>query len=448
MHPIAYTSRAHTSSEKNYTISELEALAIIYGLTYFRHFILGRPVRIITDHHALCFLKRSDHTNRRLTRWSLKLQEFDYTIIYKTGKTHKDADCLSRNPVQPAPTDDTSDLFDIPTLLLTPVDFASEQEKDNSLVEIIHSLKNPDDSAIGVRKRAHNFQLKNDVLYKINTSGTGDDNLLVIPKHLIYEILYTNHSEPLSGHLGTAKTYYKIKTRYFWDNLKKDVQKFVQGCADSQARKGEPKGLLQPIRVGLPFDRIAIDILGPFRKRKNNNTVIVVATDYATRWAETRAMPNAQADQVAKFLVEQILTRHGCPRYFLSDRGTNFRSQIIRELLQLMGVFQQFTISYHPQCNGLTERFNRTLADMLAIYTGTDQTDWCQSLPHVTFAYNTSRQDTTKISPFFLVYGREAVLPTQANLMQEPETVTVQDIRNRALAARNLGVENIVSKQK
>src|SRR5699024_9610182 len=98
MHPIAYTSRVLTAAEKNYTISELEALSIIYGLTYFRHYILDRPVKIITDHHALCYLKNTDCTNRRLNRWSIKLQEFDYELCYKNGKTHKDVDCLSRNP--------------------------------------------------------------------------------------------------------------------------------------------------------------------------------------------------------------------------------------------------------------------------------------------------------------------------------------------------------------
>ena len=451
MHPIAYSSRALTNAEKNYTISELDALAIIYGLTRFRHFILGLPVRIITDHHALCFLKHTDYTNKRLTRWSIKLQEFDYTIRYKNGKAHTDADCLSRSPVDPPPREN-DDLFDLPTFLLTDENLATEQDKDPALRSLIQVIQNPATAFIGLRKRANNFRLYNNVLFKINTSPTGAQNLLVIPKHLISEILYTHHSEPLSGHLGIAKTYYKIKDRYFWDTLKTDVEKFVRGCADCQARKGEnyrkPIGLLQPIRVGLPFDHIALDILGPFRKSSNSNTVIVVATDYATRWAETRALPNATAEQVAKFVLEQILTRHGTPRYFLSDRGTNFRSQLIRELLQIMGIYQQFTTSYHPQCNGLTERFNKTLADMLAIYTSTAQTDWDTYLPHVTFAYNTCRQDTTQFSPFMLVYGREAVLPSQTNLMQEPDTTTAAEIREKALAARALGVQNITARQK
>lgn len=98
MHPIAYASQSLTKAEINCTITEQEALAVIWGLTYFRHFIYGRKVSIVTDHHALCFLKQADQTTGCLTQWAVKLQEFEHDIIYKSGKKHLDADCLSRNP--------------------------------------------------------------------------------------------------------------------------------------------------------------------------------------------------------------------------------------------------------------------------------------------------------------------------------------------------------------
>ena len=452
MHPMAYASRSLTKAEKNYSITELEALAVLYGLVHFRHFVHGRPVTVKSDHHALCYLKNADQSTSRLTRWAIKLQEFDYQVIYKNGKAHTDADCLSRNPVLPAPEEE-SDLFDVPTFLLDNVDIRFEQQKDPGLQQLIQIIEDPEnnESTIALRRKSKNFTLINGVLYKKNAIPSGNDNLLVVPHHLKHEILFAHHSEPLAGHLGIAKTFHRIKGRFYWDAMQSDVEKFVKGCADCQARKGEqhkkPAGLLKPIQVGLPFDRVAIDILGPFPKSKRGNVVIVVATDYATRWAETRAMANAKAESVAKFILEQILTRHGSPRYLLSDRGTNFRSQVVQELLKLMGVYHNFTTAYHPQCNGLTERFNKTLADMLAVFTSTSQKDWCQYLTHVTFAYNTARQDTTQFSPFMLVYAREAVLPTQANLLQEPLSSYVFDIREKALAVRNWAVENIYKKQ-
>jgi hypothetical protein len=112
-----------------------------------------------------------------------------------------------------------------------------------------------------------------------------------------------------------------------------------------------------------------------------------------------------------------------------------------------MGITNQYTTAYHPPCNGLTERLNKTLANMLAMYTNTPQTDWDEYLPHVTFAYNTSRQDTTKFSPFMLVYGREPVLPTEANLLEPKQTIDANEIREKALAVRSLAAQNIRDRQ-
>jgi len=101
-HPIAYISRLLSKAEQNYSISELELLAAVWGMAYSSHLpylILLRPVIIVTDHHALCWIHNIKHHSRRLTRWALKLAEFDYSVVYKKGSKHQDADCLSRNPV-------------------------------------------------------------------------------------------------------------------------------------------------------------------------------------------------------------------------------------------------------------------------------------------------------------------------------------------------------------
>lgn len=439
---------------KNYSISELEALAVIWSLQYLRHLVYGKPITIITDHHALCWLKSIKDLTGRLARWAIKLAEFDYEIFYKNGKAHTDADYLSRHPATEATQEDEDEAEEIPTYLVETTQLEDMQRDDPDVMEIINAIINPNDPTIGIGlgRRAKNYKLIDNILYKKNASPAGSENLLVVPKTLIPEILFSHHSEPLAGHLGITKTLHRIKTRYYWDKLQKDVEKFVKGCPDCQARKGrsnvKPAGLLQPISVGLPFEKIGIDLLGPFRKSKNGKVMIVVATDYATRWAETKALPNGKAEHVAKFILENIICSHGSPRIILSDRGTVFMSEMVTELMKIMGVVSRFTTAYHPQCNGLTERFNKTLAEMLSIFTAADQTDWDVFLPHVTFAYNTSIQDTTQFSPFMLVHGREAILPTEANLGRQTDSETVDKIREKALRVRSLAVENIKSKQK
>ena len=128
-----------------------------------------------------------------------------------------------------------------------------------------------------------------------------------------------------------------------------------------------PAGLLQPIKVHGACDKFGIDLLGPFPNSLNDNKHIIVATEYLTRFAIIKAIPDATAAEVALFLVENIVCSFGCPKEILSDRGVQFRSKLMDEVLSLMHTKRQMTTAYHPQCNGLTERFNATLATMNSI---------------------------------------------------------------------------------
>ncbi|GFU79377.1 transposon Ty3-I Gag-Pol polyprotein [Trichonephila clavipes] len=119
--------------------------------------------------------------------------------------------------------------------------------------------------------------------------------------------------------------------------------------------------------------------------------------------ADSRSRRNSE-----KFLLEEIVLRHGAPRVIITDRGAVFRSRLVSSLVDLCNIDHRFTTAYHPQTNGLTERFNKTLADMLSMYVDVEQKNWDEILPFVTFAYNTAKQETTGFTPFYLLHGREA----------------------------------------
>ena len=135
--------------------------------------------------------------------------------------------------------------------------------------------------------------------------------------------------------------------------------------------------------------------------------------DYLTKWPEVFATSNQEALTIAKLLAEHIVPRHGVPRKLLSDRGANFLSKLMTELYRLLGIQKVNTTAYHPQTDGLVERFNRTLTDMLAKSAKDNPRNWDKRLPQVLFAYRTSPQESTELTPFMLLHGREAVLPTQ-----------------------------------
>ncbi|GFT66373.1 transposon Tf2-6 polyprotein [Trichonephila clavipes] len=325
---IANASRTLTKAEKNYSTTERECLAIVWATNKFRPYIFGKHFTVVTDHHSLCWLMNLKDPSGRLARWALRLQEHDFDVKYKTGKKHSDADALSRNPVE------------------------EETETPDKFLAV---------------------------------TTNGKLWLPVIPKHLRADILRHFHDAPTAGHLGFAKTYDRIRKRFYWPGMYRNVVRYVMHCRECQRRKSVPQrppGRLVPIPPAIaPFHRIELISLG----------------DFQTEVAE-----------IAKFLLEEIVLRHGAPRVIITDRGAVFRSRLVSSLVDLCNIDHRFTTAYHPQTNGLTERFNKTLADMLSMYVDVEQKNWDEILPFVTFAYNTAKQETTGFTPFYLLHGREA----------------------------------------
>ncbi|GFX09898.1 retrovirus-related Pol polyprotein from transposon 297 [Trichonephila clavipes] len=273
---IAYASRTLTKAEKNYSTTERECLAIVWATNKFRPYIFGKHFTVVTDHHSLCWLMNLKDPSGRLARWALRLQEHDFDVKYKTGKKHSDADALSRNPVE------------------------EETETPDKFLAV---------------------------------TTNGKLWLPVIPKHLRADILRHFHDAPTAGHLGFAKTYDRIRKRFYWPGMYRNVVRYVMHCRECQRRKSVPQrppGRLVPIPPAIaPFHRIGIDLLGRFPKSAHGNKWIIVCTDYSTRYAITKALPTAEVAEIAKFLLEEIVLRHGAPRVIITDRGAVFRSRLV-----------------------------------------------------------------------------------------------------------------------
>ncbi|UYV80104.1 hypothetical protein LAZ67_18001713 [Cordylochernes scorpioides] len=393
---ISYLSRTLSKAEQNYSTTEKECLAVVWSMSKLRPYLYGRHFKIVTDHHALCWLKNLKDPTGRLARWALKIQEYDFDIIHKSGKKHLDADGLSRGPLPETDWDE-----DFERLFLNQI-----TDEEDKFIESVKKNLNGSRRSI-----AQNFKEEDGCLFKKNPNPEGRAWLLVVPENKKREIMKEHHNHMSNGHLGVARTMYRIKSKYFWPSMLKDVSEFVRTCHLCQSRKGSnqlPSGLLQPIPpANFPFERIGIDFVGPLPSTKNRKKWIIVLSDYYTRYAETRAVSEATVKEVSKFLVEDIFLRHGAPQYLISDRGSQFTSNLMKEVMKTCKIKHCFTTSYHPQTNGLTERLNRTLINMLSMYVNTDQKNWDEILPFITYAYNTTIQETTGYSPFFLMFGRE-----------------------------------------
>lgn len=439
--PIAYASRSLLPNEKNYSTTEKECLAVIWAINKFRPYLFGQPFTVVTDHHSLCWLANLKDPSGRLARWALRLQEYDIKIIYKSGKKHQDADCLSRNPL--AEFDEKPE--EIP-FLDTLGNFKDEQIKDQKLALIREKLSK--------HQECKNFHLQDEILYKKNFDPFGKKWLLVIPRHLRIDILQNNHDAPTAGHLGFTKTYDRIRKKYYWPGMYRSIRQYIAHCRECQRRKAPrqlPAGHLQPIQPsGIPFTKVGVDLLGRFPLSSEGNRYVIVCTDYLTRFTITKALPNGEAIEIAKFLIEDVILKHGAPRELISDRGRSFLSNLIFEINRLCKTTHLLTSAYHPQTNGLTERFNKTLADMLAMYVSVDQRNWDSILPFVTFAYNSAKQESTGFTPFFLMHGREVETPLDSILPVNTENSAnnyVAKLISNAEEARQLAKLNIMKSQ-
>ncbi|GFS81814.1 retrovirus-related Pol polyprotein from transposon 17.6 [Trichonephila clavipes] len=294
---IAYASRTLTKAEKNYSTTERECLAIVWATNKFRPYIFGKHFTVVTDHHSLCWLMNLKDPSGRLARWALRLQEHHFDVKYKTGKKHSDADALSRNPVE-----EETEISDKFLAVTTSMNLCGGTEKDQDL-EKLKLLSNS--------SKNEEFRFIDGILCRKNFDPDGKLWLPVIPKHLRADILRHFHDAPTAGHLGFAKTYDRIRKRFYWPGMYRNVVRFP--------------------------------------KSAHGNKWIIVCTDYSTRYAITKALPTAEVDEIAKFLLEEIVLRHGAPRVIITDRGAVFRSRLVSSLVDLCNIDHRFTTAYHPQ---------------------------------------------------------------------------------------------------
>ena len=196
-----------------------------------------------------------------------------------------------------------------------------------------------------------------------------DKSLRIIPPTGDRQKLFEEvHGGLFGGHLREAQMHSELSRHYWWPGMRAEIAHMCRSCLTCAVRNvGRPvKPPLTPIPVNGPFDRVGVDVL-QLPKTRQGNRYAVVFMDYLTKWPEVYATPDHTAPTIAKLLVERLISRHGVPRQLLSDRGPSFLSKLMLEICRVMGIDKANTSAYHPQTDGLVERFNRTLTDMLVL---------------------------------------------------------------------------------
>ena len=416
-HVIAYASRGLKSHEKNYSTIEKEALAIIFAFKQFRHYLYGQKTILYTDHKPLVWLMTHKDTSSRLIRWALQLQEFNIEFKYKMGKANANADCLSRIEVTEISTK-VKEKTILEHLKRNAKELREAQTKDKEMKMIMKCIKGEEPpkpwSKHWSRHKANYFE-KDDVLYYRNTSEESPQSL-VLPQEFREGILLEYHDGALGGHLSPRKTLSRIRRKYYWPTIEEDVKNWCRECKICASRRDtgkRPKVPLKPMPVALaPMEQTAMDIVGPLPLSKHGNKYILVFSDYFTRWPEAYAMEDQKAETIAQIFVEKIVYRYGVPKKLLTDRGANFMSKVLEDISRIFKITRIYTSPYHPQTDGLVERFNQTLLKMLSCFVNEQQTDWDMYIAPCLFAYRNTVHASTGMTPFYLMYLRNSNMPS------------------------------------
>lgn len=451
LHPVSYVSRKLTQNERHWSATEIEMLALTYTLNYWRHYLIGKEITVVTDHHSLLSLDSFKEQNFRLSKMATKL--IDFTIVKirhakGTAPEMRPVDFLSRHPCEkPVDLVDEEDklftfninsvhIYDflthaqqqdsleleneenpVATFNVNLVNIPLLQKQDPYLHSIYKAIFDVKSATKVIARQSRHFEVnEDDVLFYKKFTYPRKLKLLAVPESLKNQILTTYHESPFSGgHAGASRMHKKIVQKYWWKSCLKDVIKFCQTCQLCQKCKTDrtkKAGKLHPIPVliGQPFFHLIIDTIGPILVKSYSNKFIFVAKCTLTKFVITKAAAKNDAPTLAKFILNDVVLRFGCPGRITSDRGSNYTATVVKHLLSGLGVPQNWSTAYHPASQGLVERQNASILEVLRHYVTENQKNWSQMLPFVTFAYNIA-PTTSGYSPFFLVHGFEPRTP-------------------------------------
>jgi hypothetical protein len=399
-----YASRLLKNAEIHYGISEKKCLAIVYAIRQFRIYLHGVHFTVVTDHNALVWLMSVRDPTGKLARWSIYLQQYDYTIIHRQGRKHSNVDTLSRPvlSIQIHPPDSSEP----PPLLsyLSDVDPYEDEALLNYLQFGRHLAGQSKKKCKNVLFRSKHYKYSEDKLWY--RKDIKSDNYLEVPKRqLRYNLI---HHEHFMGHYQTQTVYAALVTTYYWPHMREDIIHYIKHCGPCIRHHLEPEinhsaQVINPIKI---FDRFGADLVLGLPLTEEGYNGILLITEYLTKFPHGFPIKTKTAQEIAERLFEYIAL-FGPSDLMLSDMGKEFVAQVVQQLCENCGIQHDTTAAYNPRTNGLTERFNQTLCESLRKHAEANPLDWVKWLPYVLMCYRRRVHSITGYSPFQLMFGRQ-----------------------------------------
>ena len=437
---LAAYSRSYLSYEENYGITHKECLGVLFGIRQARPYVFGRQFTVVTDHCGLCFLMKAKDLSSRLARWSLELAEYNFKIIYNSGKAHGDADYLSRNIKKCEALHIAQDKTRLPEYLVyelkpelepvseqileewSPANTKVKQEEDKDISDIMKKI-NGQIKTTGREKRAlqRHYTIKDGILFRVTKQGHQEFQRLYVPQTLIRNVLHVSHDIPTAGHFGFAKTLWRIKQYCYWPSMTLDVLGYVKSCHECQFRKmpnHTPIGpqLKTPPLADNVMKAVSIDLVGLLTHTDEDNRYVLTITDQLSKFAIAVPLYETKDIDIMEALERSVFYRYGPPSILLSDNGKNLCSKHCERFYESWGITHITTTPYHPCSNGQCEKFNGTLAVLLATQIKGDDERWDVFVDSVVLSYNITVSASSGYSPFYLMFGRQIDSPHMIKL--------------------------------
>ena len=391
---------------------------------YVIHFILETDANVLV---AQLNGAASDLPGSLVMRWIAWIRLFDFEVRHVAGRKHTAADGLSRRPATASELTaqeneiDVDDFIEIQlnALRIAPISVRTArvlaEEYGDKWEAYLTTLQKLADMTIKefwiFKGEALRFRVEGDQLFKRSSKNVparrvidGNEQKLQIMEQL--------HDE--GGHRGREGTYRRITDRYWWEGMPQDVKAFVRTCEACQKRDpGRLEEALHPTWVTHMWEKIGLDVVHLPKCR--GFKYLVVARDDFSGWPEARALHHATAKNVAKFIWEDVICRHGCFGKLVVDGGPENKEQVI-ELANRYGIKRIMVSAYHPQANGMIERGHKPIVDALSKMTNGGLDKWVDNLHAVLWADRTTVRRSTGHTPFYLNCGNEAVLPIELEI--------------------------------
>jgi len=353
---ISFMARSLQQSERKYSATRKELLAIVFALKKFHYYLWGRHFTLFTDHRALTFIHTQKDLNSMMTNWHDTILDYTFKVVYRPGILNILPDALSRQ---------------FPTSLWT--------SRTNT-----------------VAKKVYGY---------IHLIQDGQTPRVTVPMKERRALLADVHA---LGHFGTNAMVKQIHEQgKTWPNLAKECLEFVQRCPECQKVNIAKKGYhpMKAIHATLPGEHMAVDLAGPFTQSKDGNVYLLVLVDVCTRFAFLTPIPNKKGMTIAKELFKTF-SLIGFPRILQSDNGKEFVNTILRIMSEECNVQHRFVTPYHPRGNGVAEKHVQTAKEIVKKEVKGIDAAWDTHIPMTQLAMNTKIVALHNSSPFSLFFAR------------------------------------------